>query len=76
MYDLRNKREFKTGNVRTVLNGTETIYYRGPQIWDTLPNAIKHSTSLIEFKSKIKHWIPVECKYRLCCIFIRDLGFI
>ena len=43
-YDLRNKREFKTGNVRTVLNGTETISYRGPQIWDTLPNAIKHST--------------------------------
>ena len=32
-YDLRNKREFKTGNVRTVLSGTETISYRGPQIW-------------------------------------------
>ena len=27
-YDLRNKREFKTGNVRTVLSGTETISYR------------------------------------------------
>ena len=75
-YDLRNKREFRTGNVRTVLSGTETISYRGPQIWDTLPNAIKHSTSLIEFKSKIKHWTPAECKCRLCCIFIRDLGFI
>ena len=24
VYDLRNKREFKTENVRTVLNGTET----------------------------------------------------
>ena len=55
VYDLRYKREFKTGNVRTILNGTETISYRGPEIWDTLPNAIKHSTSLIEFKSKIKH---------------------
>ena len=52
-YDLRNKREFKTGNVRTVLSGTETISYRGPQIWDTLTNAIKHSTSLTEFKSKL-----------------------
>ena len=76
VYDLRNKREFKSENVRTVLNGTETVSYRGPQIWETLANSIKTANSLIEFKAKIKHWKPIECKCRICGIFIRDLGFI
>ena len=70
VYDLRNKREFQIENVRTVLNGTEI------QIWETLPNSIKTANSLIEFKAKIKHWKPIECKCRICGIFIRDLGFI
>ena len=74
VYDLRNKREFKT--VRTVLNGTETVSYRGPQIWVTLPNSIKTANSLIEFKAQIKHWKPIECKCRICGFFIRDFGFI
>ena len=69
VYDLRNTREFKTENVRTVLNGTENVSYRGPQIWETLPNSIKTANSLIEFKAKIKHWKPIECKCRICGIF-------
>ena len=76
VYDLRTKREFKTHNVRTVLNGTETISYRGPQIWETLPSTIRNSNSLIAFRAKIKHWIPVGCKCRICNTFIKDLGFI
>ena len=47
VYDLRNKGEFKTENVRTVLNGTETVSYRGPQIRETLPGSIKTANSLI-----------------------------
>ena len=75
VYDTRNKREFKTENVRTVLNGTETVSYRGPQICETLPNSIKTANSLIKFKAKIKHGKPIECKCRICGIF-RNLGFI
>ena len=52
VYALRNKCEFKSKNVRTVLNGTEIVSYRGPQIWETLPNSIKTANSLIEFKAK------------------------
>ena len=32
-HDLRNKRELKTGNVRTVLSGTETISYNNLFCW-------------------------------------------
>ena len=74
-YDLRNKNTFYSRNVRTVLNGTETISFRGPQIWALVPEDIKSSTTLNEFKAKIKNWEPVGCTCRLCSNFIVNLGF-
>ena len=32
-YNLRNKNPFQTSNVRSVFNGQETIYFRGPKTW-------------------------------------------
>ena len=59
-YNLRNKNPFKGSNVHTVYNGTETISFRGPKTWaivpEEIPEEIKTSKSLYEFKSKIKHW--------------------
>ena len=67
---------FTTSNVRTVACGTETISFLGPKIWSILPNEIKESKSLIEFKSKIKKWKPNECPCRLCKIYLGGVGFI
>ena len=75
-YDLRNKNPFKTSNVHTVFNGTETISYRGPKTWALVPREIKTSQSLLEFKMKIKNWKPVGCMCRICKVYIHDLGFI
>ena len=33
-YDVRKKTEFKRNNVRTVYNGTETLTFLGPRIWE------------------------------------------
>ena len=44
--NLRNKPTFKTTNVKSVNNGTETISFRGPQIWSIVPNNIKNSQML------------------------------
>ena len=74
-YDLRNKNTFYSRNVHTVLNGTETISFRGPQIWALVPENIKSSTTLNEFKAKIKNWEPAGCTCRLCRNFILNLGF-
>ena len=75
-YGLRNNRSWETFNVRTVKYGTETIRHMGPKTWDIVPSEIKVSTSLLEFKQKIKRWIPNECTCRLCKSYIYNLGFI
>ena len=54
-YNIRNASEFNTSNIQTVHNGTETISFRGPKIWSLVPQEIKKSKSLLEFKNKIKH---------------------
>ena len=75
-YNLRNNPSFKTGNVHTTYNGTETLRYRGPITWDLLPSDIKESSGLDEFKRKIKLWKPRGCTCRMCKVYIANLGFI
>ena len=74
--NLRNHNDFQIPEVRTVDYGIETIRYRGPKTWDIVPNDIKESKSLLEFKRKIKLWKPIDCACRLCKTFIPNLGFI
>ena len=73
---FRKEKVWETGNVRTTLYGTETISYRGPQIWKYMPNDIKNSKTLTEFKNKIKIWKPADCTCRLCKKFIPSLGYL
>ena len=75
-YNLRNLNSFQSTNVSTVFNGTETIAFRGPKVWGMVPEDIKNSASLSEFKYKIKNWEPKGCTCRLCKVFIKDLGYI
>ena len=75
-YELRRPREFYTRPIRTVHYGTESIGFLAPKIWDTVPDNIKESSTIIEFKRKIKGWIPTNCPCRLCRTFIPNLGFI
>ena len=75
-HNLRHQRSWETFNLRTVKYGTETIRHMGPKTWDLVPNYIKESKSLPEFKKKIKKWKTSECKCRLCKTYIFDLGFV
>ena len=51
---LRNDRDFNLPRVRLVMYGSETVQYRGPQLWCTLPVSIRHSTRLnLRQKSKL-----------------------
>ena len=76
VYDLRYKRTFETSKVRTVHFGTETVRYRGPKIWELVPNDIKEATTLSGFKNKIKMWKPQGCTCRLCRTYVHNLGFL
>ena len=75
-YNLRNQTKFKTRNVYTTRYGTETISNIGPKIWNLVPNNIKESNTITEFKAKIKHWSPENCPCRLCKTYIQNVGFI
>ena len=74
--NLRHKPPFQTSNVKSVYKGTETISFRGPQIWCLLPETIKKSQTLSIFQSEIKKWKPEGCMCRLCKIYIQNVGFI
>ena len=75
-YNLRNNQTFYAKNIHTVLNGSETISYRGPKTWDMVPCKIQNSQCLQEFNRKIKNWKPQGCSCRLCKIYICRIGFI
>ena len=52
-YNLRNTNTFLLPlMVHTVNYGTETIRYRGQRIWHSLPQEIKDSSSVQQFKNK------------------------
>ena len=75
-YNLRGDSIWATFNVNSVYNGTETLSFRGPKTWNILPDEIKNSQSLTEFKRKIKTWKPSGCTCRLCKVYIANIGFL
>ena len=76
MYNLRNNNEFVIPRIKTVNFGSESIRYRGPQLWFFLPQDIRNTESLSLFKSKIKRWHGEECFCRLCRPFIPNVEFL
>ena len=75
-HNLRNSNDFSLPRIKTVTYGSETIRFRGPQVWATVPQFSKDSASLTEFKNKIKSWSGESCHCRLCQTFVPNLGFI
>ena len=75
-YDLRNTNTFLLPRVHTVNYGTETVRYRGQRIWRSLPQEIKDTGSVQQFKNKIKFWKNDDCDCRLCKQYIPQVGFL
>ena len=73
-YPLRNELRFKSQNIRTVRYGTETAAFVGSKIWSYMPGELKESTSLSEFRSKIKTWKPENLMCKLCKIYLQRIG--
>ena len=61
---------------RTVNYGIEPLRFRGPVIWNLIPDEIKMSKSLESFKDKIVNWKPQGCECRLCKEYIPGLGYL
>ena len=75
-YNLRNVQELESSLRRTVKFGTETISYRGPQIWNLIPERLRTLETLNKFKKEIKSWKCDACPCRMCKMYIQRVGFI
>ena len=76
LYNLRSETShFKRNNVKSTLYGIWSVRHFGPKIWNIVPQNIRASNSLNQFKSLIKFWKPDTCPCRLCKNFIAQVGF-
>ena len=57
-------------------NGTESLSFLGPKIWELVSEDAKQSVSLEVFKNKIKKWVPSKCPCRLFRVYLQKIGFI
>lgn len=65
-YSFKNEAKFRNKSIHMVTYGTETVAHIGPKVWNLLPNRFKLSTTVEEFKIKVKMWIPKNCPCRSC----------
>ena len=76
VYNTRNRSNFYSRPIRTVLHGTESLSLLGPKIWEPVPNDTKSLSTLAAFKKAIKQWKLHACPCRLCRTYIYQDGFV
>ena len=75
-YNLRYNSLFFRPLVKSVYKGTESLLFLGPKIWDILPDTYKDVPDLNSFKLSLKRLRLVNCPYRICKIYIANVGFV
>ena len=65
-YDLRSIKPLIQPKCNTVTYGLNSYSYKGPKIWNGLPNDIKSAITLDEFKDLIKTWNGPTCYCVMC----------
>ena len=76
IHNIKNFQIIANENKNTVRYGLDTICYRTPYLWASLPEEYKHLNSVRKFKEKIKKWKCETCVCRLCRTYEQNLGFI
>ena len=75
-YNLHNNNEFVQIRVRSVSNGPESVRFKGPQLWQILPQTIGNCGSLDLFKANIENGKGESCPCKLFRTSIPNLGFL
>ena len=71
---LRKPKDFMKRNIETQKYGERSLNFFGTNLWRNLPEKIRMSNTLEDFKREIKNWKPEKCFCYLCKNFIQDLG--
>ena len=75
-HNLRNFQCLCSTNKRIVKYGTETFTYRGPQIWNLVPEKTKNAFSFEIFKKEIRKWKGEKCPCRIFKTYIQHVGLV
>ena len=65
-YNLRNQHILKLPSARSITFGTNSLVFKGSIVWNTLPSLFKSSSTLYQFKNRIKTWRAESCSCRIC----------
>ena len=74
--NLRQTSESSRPLVKSVCKGSESVSFLETKIWDMLPDDDKYRDNLNTFKNKIKKWKTKNCPFRLCKVYINNIGFV
>ncbi len=66
IYNLLSTVSLKQTKCNTVTYGLNSFRYKGVKIWNDLPNEIKNSIILAEFKNQIKKWQGSKSPCNMC----------
>ena len=75
-YDLRHGNDSQLLKAHATTYGIETISFLVNRLWLTLPNITKQASTLSILKSQIKCWKGKNCNYRLCKIYMQQVGYL
>ena len=73
-YDLRKNNCIETRTIKSCKHGIGTVSNLGAKLWDILPENIKRTESLQDFKNKIKLWTLLHFPCKLCTIYVANVG--
>ena len=63
---LRSAHNKQLPTFNTVKYGKRSIKYNGLQLWNSLPDEMKTSSTLSDFKQYVKLWRGIECQCGFC----------
>lgn len=63
---LRNSILLKHPQTKTVRYGVNSVFFRGVQLWNSVPDSIKLCTNSVSFKEEVATWAGLECPCKLC----------
>ena len=73
-YNLRFQTDFVLPGVNTTYFGLHSLKHSS-KIWNFIPDEIKNSLSLDEFKIKIRQWAHSSCHIKPCRSYIQHVGY-
>ena len=74
--NLRFQTDFVLPGVNTAYFGLRSLRYFSSKIWKIIPDEIKSSLILDEFKIKIRQWAPSGCHCKLCKSYIQHVRYV